>query len=49
MLVAPAVASMPGLRRSKLGRLVELAGGATIIATVATKIRDWEPSQAETA
>lgn len=45
MVAAPAVASMPLLRRSRLGRLVELAGGATIIATVAEKIRDWEPNK----
>ncbi len=48
MVAAPAVASMPLLRRTKLGKLVELAGGATLIATIAEKIRDWEPAEPQT-
>ena len=43
MMAAPAVASLPGIRRSRLGKLIELGGGAALIATVAEKIRDWEP------
>jgi len=45
MVAAPAVASLPVLRRTKLGKFVELAGGATLIATIAEKIRDWEPAE----
>jgi hypothetical protein len=42
---APVVVSMPVLRRTRLGRLVEVAGGAALIVAVAEKIRDWEPEQ----
>jgi hypothetical protein len=48
MLAAPAVASIPIVRRTKLGKMLELAGGATMIATIADKIRDWEPASQST-
>ncbi|MCA1830156.1 MAG: hypothetical protein ABR552_10105 [Actinomycetota bacterium] len=44
MMAVPAVASLPVVRKSKLAKLIELGGGAALIATVAEKIRDWEPN-----
>jgi len=46
MVAAPAVVSMPIVRRTRLGKLIELAGGAALIVTVAEKIRDWNPDEA---
>ena len=44
IVAAPAVVSMPVLRRTRVGRLIELAGGAALVVTVAEKIRDWNPT-----
>jgi len=42
----PLVMRLPGLRRSPVGRLIELAGGATIVVKLAEWIRDWERERA---
>jgi hypothetical protein len=38
----PLVMRLPGLRRTPVGRLIELAGGAAIVVKLAEWIRDWE-------
>ena len=43
IVAAPAVVSLPFLRRTRIGKLIELAGGAALVVTVAEKIRDWDP------
>jgi hypothetical protein len=45
IVAAPAVVSLPVLRRTRLGKLIELAGGAALVVTVAEKIRDWDPEE----
>jgi hypothetical protein len=40
---APIVMRLPGLRRTPLGRAIELVGGATLVVKLAELIRDWEP------
>lgn len=45
MVAAPAVVSMPFVRRTRLGKLIELAGGAALVVAVAEKIRDWNPEE----
>ena len=45
IVAAPAVASMPVLRRTRLGKLIELGGGAALVVTLAEKIRDWNPEE----
>jgi hypothetical protein len=45
MIAAPAVVSMPVLRRTRIGKLIELAGGTALVVTVAEKIRDWDPGE----
>jgi hypothetical protein len=42
LVSVPLVMRIPGLRRSPIGRAVELAGGAAIVVRVAELIRDWE-------
>jgi hypothetical protein len=42
MLSVPLIMRIPGLKRTPMGRLVELAGGATLIVKLAEMIRDWE-------
>ena len=42
ILSVPLVMRIPGLRRSPIGRLIEVAGGTAIIVKVAEMIRDWE-------
>jgi hypothetical protein len=42
ILSVPLIMRIPGLKRTPLGRLVELAGGATLIVKLAEVIRDWE-------
>jgi hypothetical protein len=43
----PVVMRLPGLRRSPLGRLVEVAGGAALVVKLAEMLRDWERGQDE--
>ena len=45
MIAAPAVVSLPLVRRTWLGKVVELAGGAALVVAVAEKIRDWNPDE----
>ncbi|HEV2686106.1 MAG TPA: hypothetical protein VGW79_05670 [Actinomycetota bacterium] len=46
IVAAPAVVSLPVLRRTRIGKWIELAGGAALVVTVAEKIRDWNPGEA---
>lgn len=43
VLAAPAILKHPFFK-TPVGRLVELAGGAALVAKVADTIRDWEPA-----
>ena len=45
IVAAPVVVSLPVLRRTRLGKLIELSGGAALIVTVAEKLRDWNPDE----
>jgi hypothetical protein len=38
----PLVMRIPGLRRSPVGRLIEVGGGAVVVVKIAELIRDWE-------
>jgi hypothetical protein len=40
----PFVMRIPGLRRSGLGRAIELVGGTALVVRLAEAIRDWEHS-----
>jgi hypothetical protein len=40
---------IPGLRKTPLGRLVEVAGGATLVVKLAELLRDWERGHEEPA
>lgn len=44
----PLVMRIPGLRRSPIGRLIEVGGGAVVIVKIAELIRDWERQETET-
>jgi hypothetical protein len=44
---APIVMRFPGLRKTPLGRVIELVGGATLVVKIAELIRDWEPQPAQ--
>ncbi len=46
---APIVMRVPGLRRTAVGRAIEVAGGATIVVKLAELIRDWERDHGEIA
>lgn len=41
----PLLMRVPGLRRSPLGRAIEVAGGATLVVKLAELVRDWERGQ----
>lgn len=43
----PLVMRLPWLRRTPIGKLIELGGGAAILVKVAELIRDWEREQAD--
>jgi len=43
----PLVMRLPGLRRSPVGRLVEVAGGAALVVKLAEMLRDWERDQSD--
>jgi hypothetical protein len=45
IVAAPAVVSLPILRRTRIGKVIELAGGAALVVTLAEKIRDWDPDR----
>jgi hypothetical protein len=38
----PLVMRIPGLRRTPIGRAVELLGGAALVVRLAEAVRDWE-------
>lgn len=42
ILSVPLVMRLPWLRRSPIGKLIELGGGTAIVVKVAELIRDWE-------
>ena len=42
----PLVMRMPWLRRTPVGKLIELGGGAALLVKFAEMIRDWERDQA---
>ena len=41
----PLVMRMPWLRRTPIGKLIELGGGAALVVKFAEMIRDWERDQ----
>lgn len=41
----PLVMRIPGLRRSPIGRVIELVGGTALVLRLAEAIRDWERSE----
>jgi hypothetical protein len=43
----PLVMRSPWLKRTPIGKLIELGGGAAILLKVAEIIRDWERDQGE--
>ncbi|HEY7401067.1 MAG TPA: hypothetical protein VH989_09240 [Actinomycetota bacterium] len=42
----PFVMRIPGLRRTFVGKAIELTGGAALVVKLAELIRDWERQQA---
>lgn len=42
ILSVPLIVRIPGLRRTFLGRALELTGGAALVVKLAELIRDWE-------
>jgi hypothetical protein len=42
ILSVPLVMRLPWLKRTPIGKLIELGGGAAILVKVAERIRDWE-------
>lgn len=47
IFAAPVIARLPVVRRTPLGRVVSLLGGAALIIKAAEMIRDWEPRRLE--
>jgi hypothetical protein len=45
ILSVPLVTRIPGLRRSPIGRAIELVGGTALVVRLAEAIRDWERDQ----
>lgn len=43
----PLVMRLPWLKRTPIGKLIELGGGAAILVKVAELIRDWEREQGD--
>jgi hypothetical protein len=46
IISVPLIMRIPGLRRTFLGRALELTGGAALVVKLAELIRDWEREQA---
>ena len=42
IMSVPLVMRIPGLRRTPIGRAVELLGGAALLVKIAEAVRDWE-------
>ena len=49
IISVPLVMRMPWLRRTPIGKLIELGGGAALVVKFAEMIRDWEREQEATA
>ena len=49
LISVPLVMRMPWLRRTPIGKLIELGGGAALVVKFAEMIRDWEREQEATA
>ena len=47
IISVPVVMRIPGLRRTAIGRLVEMAGGGALVVKLAELVRDWERSDDE--
>lgn len=45
----PLVMRLPWLKRTPIGKLIELGGGAAIVVKVAELIRDWERDHGDAA
>ena len=45
ILSVPLVMRLPWLRRTPIGKLIELGGGAALVVKAAELIRDWERTQ----
>ena len=45
IISVPLVMRMPWLRRTPIGKLIELGGGAALVVKFAEMIRDWEREQ----
>lgn len=45
ILSIPLVMRLPWLRRSPIGKVIEITGGAALLLKLAELIRDWERSQ----
>lgn len=43
----PLVMRLPWLKRTPIGKLIELGGGAALVMKVAELIRDWERDQGD--
>lgn len=49
IVAAPAIARLPWMRLTRLGRLIALTGGAALVVKMAELIRDWEPGLGDVA
>jgi hypothetical protein len=47
IISVPLVMRIPGLRRTAIGRLIEVAGGTALVVKLAERVRDWERSDYE--
>jgi hypothetical protein len=47
ILSVPLVMRLPWLKRTPIGKLIEVGGGAAIVVKVAELIRDWERDHAD--
>ena len=45
IISVPLVMRLPALRRSPVGRAVELVGGTALLVKLAEAMRDWERSE----
>jgi hypothetical protein len=45
IMSVPLVTRIPGLRKSPIGRMIELVGGTALVVRLAEVIRDWERDQ----
>jgi hypothetical protein len=47
IISVPLITRIPGLRRTFLGRAIELTGGAALVVKLAELVRDWERDRAQ--